>query len=173
MMNEIKNIIEAILFVSGDPVNLKKLSIAFNIGIEELRQVIEELILERFDSNRGIQIKLFDEEVLFVTNEKYYDNIANFFNYDKSKNLSNAALEVISIVAYKQPVTKAEIDNIRGVKSDYIISKLLNDGFIYISDKLDAPGLPNLYSTTTKFLRKFNLNSIDELPKVDKEEVEI
>lgn len=172
-MDNIKNIVEAILFVSGEPVKIQKLADSFNISIDEIKLVINDLKDEKYGNDQGIKVQINNDEVLFVTNELYYDHISNFYNYDKTKNLSNAALEVLSIVAYKQPVTKSEIDNIRGVKSDYIISKLINDEFIYISDKLDAPGLPNLYSTTNKFLRKFNLGNLDDLPQIDREEVQI
>lgn len=172
-MEKIKNIIEAILFVSGDPVKLNKLANRLEVSHEKLVEVIKEMKKTRYNNKQGIQIILTEEEISFATNELYFEEISDFFNYDKTKNLTNAALEVLSIIAYKQPVTKAEIDKIRGVKSDYIISKLINDEFIFISDRLDSPGLPNLYSTTNKFLRKFNLNSIDDLPKVDIDEVEI
>lgn len=172
-MNKIKNIIEAILFVSGEPIKIKKLSDSFNISEKEMLEILSELHKDKYGINQGIQLQINDGEVILTTNHEFYDSISMFFNYDKTKTLSNAALEVLSIVAYKQPVTKSEIDNIRGVKSDYIISKLVNDEFIYISDKLDAPGLPNLYSTTNKFLRKFNLKNLDELPLIEKEEMEI
>lgn len=172
-MNNLKNIIEAILFVSGEPVKIKKLSSTFNVNESEVMALLDELIKNKYGNDDGIQLQIIEDEAVFTTNNIYYDYISNFFNYDKTKNLSNAALEVLSIVAYKQPVTKSEIDNIRGVKSDYILSKLVNDDFIYISDKLDAPGLPNLYSTTSRFLRKFNLNNLDDLPTIEKEEVKI
>lgn len=172
-MKKIKNIIEAILFVSGEPIKVNKLADSFNIGENEMLGILSELYEEKYGADQGIQLQINDGEVILTTNHEFYDSISIFFNYDKTKNLSNAALEVLSIVAYKQPVTKSEIDNIRGVKSDYIISKLINDEFVFISDKLDAPGLPNLYSTTSKFLRKFNLNSLEELPQIEREEVEI
>ena len=153
--------------------SVKKLADSFNIGENEMLGILSELYEEKYGADQGIQLQINDGEVILTTNHEFYDSISIFFNYDKTKNLSNAALEVLSIVAYKQPVTKSEIDNIRGVKSDYIISKLINDEFVFISDKLDAPGLPNLYSTTSKFLRKFNLNSLEELPQIEREEVEI
>ena len=96
---------------------------------------------------------------------------SKFMNYDKRKSLTNAASEVLSIIAYKQPVTKSEIDEIRGVKSDHILSKLVNEGFIYVSGQLESPGKPNLYNTTNKFLLKFNLESLEELPIIEKEEI--
>lgn len=169
-MPNTKKLIESILFVSGDPVNINSLSKSININKDEIIKAVDELIEEKYNRTiSGIIINKTNDEISFSTNEECYDVIAEYFNYDKQKQLTNAALEVLSIVAYKQPITRAEIDLIRGVKSDHIISKLVNDDFIYISDRLDAPGLPNLYSTTNKFLLKFNLESLDDLPEVEVE----
>lgn len=167
-MPDIKKVIEAILFVAGEPVNINSLSKSLKTSKEEISFAINSLIEEKYNrDNSGIIINKTNDEITFSTNERYFDIIAEYFNYDKQKELTNAALEVLSIVAYKQPITKSEIDFIRGVKSDHIISKLVNDGFIYVSDKLDAPGIPNLYSTTNKFLLKFNLESLNDLEKID------
>lgn len=169
-MTDLKKVIEAILFVSGDPVSIKSLSKSLNVSKEDIITAINSLIDEKYNNDiSGIIIIKTNDEFSFSTNEAYFDIISEYFNYDKQKELTNAALEVLSIVAYKQPITKSEIDLIRGVKSDHIISKLVNDGFIYISDKLDAPGIPNLYSTTNKFLLKFNLESLDDLKEIEVE----
>lgn len=169
-MTDLKKVIEAILFVAGDPVNIKFLSKSLNVSKEDISTAINSLIDEKYNRDfSGIIINRTNDEFSFSTNEAYFDIISEYFNYDKQKELTNAALEVLSIVAYKQPITKSEIDLIRGVKSDHIISKLVTDGFIYISDKLDAPGIPNLYSTTNKFLLKFNLESLDDLKEIEVE----
>lgn len=174
MKDKIKNIIEAILFVAGDQISIKFLAETLNISQEEIRLILYELKETKYnESSSGIVLTVSGDSIAFTTNPKFYNEISEYFNYDKMKNLTNAALEVLSIIAYKQPVTKAEIDRIRGVKSDHIISKLVNDDFIFVSDKLDAPGLPNLYSTTDKFLLKFNLESIEDLPNIEIEGVEI
>lgn len=167
-MEELKKLIEAIVFISGEPVKLNQISKTFNISINEIKKAVYELITEKYSiENSGIILNLINDEIVLTTNNDTFEKVAVFFNYDKQKQLTNAALEVLSIIAYKQPITKGEIDSIRGVKSDHVISKLINDDFIYISDRLDAPGIPNLYSTTNKFLLKFNLNSLDELPKLE------
>lgn len=172
-MKDIKNIIESILYVAGEPININLIAKVMNLNYDETRNLLEELKTEKYNENSGIVLNIYKDEVLFTTNESNYDYISDFFNFDKQKQLTNAALEVLSIIAYKQPVTKAGIDNIRGVKSDHIISKLLNDDFIYVFDKLDQPGLPNLYKTTNKFLLKFNLENIEQLPEIDIEGIEI
>lgn len=171
-MKKIENIIEAILFVSGEPIDTKLLKDSLKIEETDLKLALEKL-KNKYNEESGIKFIITKNQIGLFTNEMYYDEITNFFNFDKEKYLSRAALEVLSIIAYKQPITKAEIEEIRGVKSDYIISKLVNDEFIFVSDKLDAPGLPNLYSTTDKFLFQFNLESLEDLPKVDIEEIEI
>lgn len=171
-MKKLENIIESILFISGDPVSISLLKDSLDIDDEQFNNILDKL-KNKYDDDSGIKLLATENKLGFFTNEDYHEEITKFFNFDKEKYLSRAALEVLSIVAYKQPITKAEIDEIRGVKSDYIVSKLVNDEFLYVSDKLDAPGLPNLYSTTEKFLFQFNLTSLEDLPKVNIEEIEI
>lgn len=167
-MNSNKSIIESILFISGEPVSIKLLADTLKITEKEILIELDELSREKYSKDSsGININILGKLVTFTTNDSNYNIISDFFNYDKQKQLTNAALEVLSIIAYKQPVTKSEIDDIRGVKSDHIISKLISDGFIYISGKLDAPGIPNLYSTTERFLLKFNISSLEELPQLN------
>lgn len=172
-MNKIKNIIEAILFVSGEKVNINDLSKVLNISTNEIKNILLELKDEKYNENSGIILNFMDNYVNLTTNNNYYNYISIFFNFDKQKELTKAAMEVLSIIAYKQPVTKSEIDNIRGVKSDHIIQKLINDEFIIISGKLDSPGLPNLYKTTEKFLLKFNISDLKDLPEINIEDVKI
>lgn len=172
-MNKIKNIIEAILFVSGEKVNINDLSKVLNISTNEIKNILLELKDEKYNENSGIILNFMDNYVNLTTNNNYYNYISNFFNFDKQKELTKAAMEVLSIIAYKQPVTKSEIDNIRGVKSDHIIQKLINDEFIIVSGKLDSPGLPNLYKTTEKFLLKFNISDLKDLPEINIEDVKI
>ena len=172
-MNKIKNIIEAILFVSGEKVNINDLSKVLNISTNEIKNILLELKDEKYNENSGIILNFMDNYVNLTTNNNYYNYISIFFNFDKQKELTKAAMEVLSIIAYKQPVTKSEIDNIRGVKSDHIIQKLINDEFIIVSGKLDSPGLPNLYKTTEKFLLKFNISDLKDLPEINIEDVKI
>lgn len=169
MRERIKSIIESILYVAGDPVSIKEISEFVSLDLEETTLILKNL-QEKYDSDSGIQLTINDEYCCFTTNEENYDYISKFMNYDKRKSLTNAASEVLSIVAYKQPVTKSEIDDIRGVKSDHIITKLLKEDFIQISGQMDSPGKPNLYSTTNKFLLKFNITSLEELPEIKEEE---
>lgn len=172
-MDNLSKVIEAILFVSGTPVNIDFLSKILNVSKKDINEAVNKLIEDKYNRNiSGIIINKINDDIVFSTSEEHFNVLEEYFNFDKQKELTTAALEVLSIIAYKQPITKAEIDMIRGVKSDHIISKLISDDFIYISDRLDAPGLPNLYSTTNKFLLKFNLESLDDLPEIPVEEGE-
>lgn len=170
---KLKSLIESILFLSGEPVQIEKLVDFFKISKEELNNIILEIKEDKYSDNSGIYIDITENSVSLYSRPENYDIVREFFNIDKKKNLTNSAMEVLSIIAYKQPVTRAEIDNIRGVKSNNILYKLLDDGLIEISGKLDAPGLPNLYSTTDRFLYIFNISSLDDLPEIKIEEVEI
>lgn len=167
MSIKIKSIIESLLFVAGDPISISELSEFFSMDGLKIREVLSELKDEKYSEDSGVVLVINEFDCCLITNESNYEYVSKFMNYDKRKTLTNAASEVLSIIAYKQPVTKSEIDDIRGVKSDHILSKLLNEGFIFISGQMESPGRPNLYSTTNKFLLKFNLNSIEELPIIE------
>lgn len=159
-------IIESILFFTGEAIDIKYLREFLDLSEEELEVSLANL-RKKYNEESGIILKENDGKIVFQTNEKYYDTLIIFFDIKTTKDLTKAALEVLSIIAYRQPVTKAQIDEIRGVKSDNIIKKLLDEDFIYISDTLDAPGRPNLYMTTSTFLRRFNIEKIDDLPEVE------
>lgn len=167
MSIKIKSIIESLLFVAGDPISISELSEFFSMDGLKIREVLSELKDEKYSEDSGVVLVINEFDCCLITNESNYEYVSKYMNYDKRKTLTNAASEVLSIIAYKQPVTKSEIDDIRGVKSDHILSKLLNEGFIFISGQMESPGRPNLYSTTNKFLLKFNLNSIEELPIIE------
>lgn len=162
--NDIKNKIEAVLYTSGYPVTYDKFAGHFNISIDEIKKIIYELS-EDYRS-RGINIILFDDSCQFITSEKYSETVKNILEMTKIWKLPNSALEVITIVAYHQPVTRAYIDQIRGIDSSYAINVLIERNLIESKGKLDIPGKPNIYGTTKEFLRCFGINSLEELPKL-------
>ena len=164
--DELFPVIEAILFMSGDPVSYKDLCDFTDMDKGEVKELIEYMkeVYER--DIRGITLITFNENVQLSTKDAYYDKITEFFSLNSKRNLSNAALETISIIAYKQPITKQEIEEIRGVKSDAILKRLLMKELIDISGTLDRPGRPNLYVTTDIFLKKFGISTLDELPEI-------
>lgn len=160
---EIKHKIEAILLLGGDELQIKELSKFFGIPIEEILNILEELEEERRET--GINIEIDGEFVNLVTNPIYGEVINDFFQQEtKPKKLSGAALETLSIIAYRQPVTKSEIEAIRGVSVDRIVQNMEEKKFIRICGKKDTIGRPNLYEVTDKFLGYIGIKKIEELP---------
>lgn len=164
--NKLKGIIEAILFVAGREVKLNELMSALELSQDEVVELIESMKLEYENESKGIQIINVDGAYQLCTKKEYYDFIYPVFDKRSKPNLSQAALETLSIIAYNPKITRAEIEAIRGVNSDGTIYKLLDYNLIEDSGKLDAPGRPTTYSTTKEFLRMFGLESLDSLPEL-------
>ena len=164
--NKLKGIIETILFAAGREVKLNELMSALELSQDEVVELIESMKLEYENESRGIQIINVDGAYQLCTKKEYYDFIYPVFDKRSKPNLSQAALETLSIIAYNPKITRAEIEAIRGVNSDGTIYKLLDYNLIEDSGKLDAPGRPTTYSTTKEFLRMFGLESLDALPEL-------
>ncbi|KXO17114.1 SMC-Scp complex subunit ScpB [Peptoniphilus sp. GNH] len=163
-----KAIVESILFASGDPVDIKDLCKLLDLNKKELQNIVEDLEKRYFDS--GLRLKVIADKLQLTTNPDTFEYIKEFITIEKAKKLSAAAIEVLSIIAYKQPVTKVEIDKIRGVNSDAIIKRLLLLDLIVEAGNLDKIGKPIIYETSEEFLFKFGLKSIDQLPSLDEDE---
>lgn len=164
---ETKSIIEALLFTWGDPLEIKDLSSILNVKEEELEQILKEM-MDEFDFNRrGIRIVRINNSYQLCTRVEHYDWIKKLSNPKTSRNLSNAALETLSIIAYKQPIIKSDIEQIRGVRCDRALETLLERGLIDELGRLEKIGRPILYGTTDVFLRSFGLENIDELPELE------
>lgn len=160
---EIKNQIEAILLLGGDEIKIKELCKFFSLSLSEIMKNLEELKEERKDT--GINIEIDGEIVNLVTNPIYGEIINSFFQQEtKPKKLSGAALETLSIIAYRQPITKGEIEAIRGVSVDRIIQNLEEKKFVKVCGKRESIGRPNLYEVTDKFLGYIGIKNIEELP---------
>lgn len=166
-MNEKMGEIEAILFSVGEPVPINDLANALEIDKKEIREIILHLNKKYEENDAGFCIKRVENSYTMATNPKYYEVVAKYVSNDNKYNFSVAMLEVLSIIAYKQPITKAVIEQIRGVSSVSAISKLIEYGLIYEADRLNAPGRPILFATTDLFLKHFNIESIKELPEID------
>ena len=163
-----KSIIESLLFVSGDKLSLKDISNAIELNSKDTLKILNEMIIEyENDVNRGIKIINIEEEFQFVTKEENSDYIQKLLRKNKRQSLSQASLESLAIIAYKQPITRIDIDEIRGVKSDSAIQKLLEKEIIKEIGRLQVPGRPILYGTTDEFLRQFGLKNLKELPTLD------
>ncbi len=165
--DNLKNILEAILFASGDPISINVLRTSLNIEAKYIKQAAEELQNEYAENNRGITIVMMNSSLQMATNEEYANIVEDILSPIRSEKLTKSAIEVLSIVAYRQPVTRSEIADIRGVRSDYLINTLIRKGLVEECGKKDALGHPSLFATTEIFLRDFNLKDISQLPLLD------
>lgn len=163
-----KAIIEAILFSAGREVAKKELIISLEISEEELENIISEMQEEYKVSNRGIDLIKIDNNYQLCTKKELYEYIYPILDKRVKPNLSNAALETLSIIAYNPRVTRAEIEAIRGVSADGCVYKLLEYGLIEEAGKTDLPGKPMSYKTTAEFLKMFGYNNLKELPELPK-----
>lgn len=165
-----KAILEGLLFASGNSVPIKRLSEVLEMSEKEATELIWELKDEYDnDSNRGIHIIQLEDSYQLCTKREYYDYIHILREKNRRASLTNAGLEVLSVVAYNQPVTRGTIEFIRGVNSDGALNNLVGAGLVEEVGRLEAPGRPILFGTTEEFLRCFNLSSLSELPDIDKE----
>ena len=162
-MNNLTNIIEGIVFASGDAVPVKYIVEKLNCSLKEVNAGIAEL-KTKYGEESGIQLLTFNGKVQFATNPAYKQQISDVLTPIKEKEFTKTILECAAILAYKQPVTKGELEDIRQVNCDYAIHTLLELGMIEPVGRKDAVGKPILYATTDNFLKRFKLNSIDELP---------
>lgn len=169
---ELKSIIEAILFTMGEAVEASSIAVALDVTEKMVKNTCYELMEEFNASERGIKIIELDGSFQMCTNAKYYDALISLCHVPKKHNLTDVMLETLSIVAYKQPVTRQEIEAIRGVKSDFPINKLLEYNLIMELGRKDVPGRPILFGTSEDFLRSFGVSSIDELPVISSDKIE-
>lgn len=168
-----KAIIEAILFTMGESVELEKIAGAIELDKKETKKLVEELQEEYKNSkNIGMNIIELDGAYQMCTKPEMYEYLIKIAKQPKKRVLSDVMLETLSIIAYKQPVTKAEIEKIRGVSSDHAVSRLVEYGLVQELGRLDAPGRPLLFGTTEEFLRSFGVQSVDELPVLSPVQVE-
>ena len=165
---KIKGIIEAILFAVGREVKVNEIMSALEISYEEIIMAIESLKTDYEKEKSGLSIIKVEDAYQLCTKKEYYEYIYPVFDKRSKPNLSNAALETLSIIAYNPKITRAEIETIRGVNTDGTIYKLLDYNLIEEAGKLDAPGKPMTYKTSKEFLRMFGISSLDELPELPK-----
>ena len=165
-------IIEAILFTMGESVELDKIAEAIELSKEETKKILEEMIENAKDDSFGIQILELDGAYQMCTKPKMYEYLIKIAKQPKRRVLTDVLLETLSIIAYKQPVTKAEIEKIRGVSSDHAVNKLVEYNLVTELGRLDAPGRPLLFGTTEEFLRCFGVSSIDNLPVISQVQLE-
>lgn len=165
-IEKIKSIIEAILFATGRPVNIKELMISLEISREAIENIIYSMQEDYKGQDKGIEIIKIDESYQLCTKKELYEYIYPILDKRTKPNLSNAALETLAIIAYNTRITRAEIESIRGVSADACIYKLLEYNLIEEAGKADLPGKPMTYRTTDEFLKMFGYSSINELPEL-------
>ena len=165
--------ISAILFAMGDSVELAKLSEATGYTVDEVREIIAKM-KSKYERNKdfGLTIVELDDSVQMCSKTDMYEYLIKVAKIPRNMHLSDTALETLSIIAYKQPVTRAEVEKIRGVSCDHPINKLLEYGLITELGRLNAPGRPLLFGTTEQFLRSFGVKSIDDLPDIAPDRLE-
>lgn len=164
--------IEAILFTMGESVEAEKIAVAIEHDVDTTVKIIHNMMDKYENEDRGIKIIELEGSFQLCTKEEYYDNLIRICSQPRRYTLTDAALETLSIIAYKQPVTKIEIEKIRGVNSDRSVNKLVELELVKEVGRLDAPGRPMLFETTEEFLRTFGVGSIDELPVISEDMVE-
>ncbi len=166
-MDNLKYAIEGILFAAGEPVKASKLAVVLETDVSEVKDAVNELKAEYDRDSRGFNIIDILEGYQICSRPEYYTYIQEILGEQRTQPLSNAAMEALAIIAYKQPITKSQIEHIRGVNSDGCVNRLYERGLIEEKGRLDAPGRPILYVTTENFLRCFGLKNPKDLPPLD------
>lgn len=162
-INEIAKVIEGVLFVSGDGVEIDEFKNRYEMNDKEFNKCLD-ILKQKYNENSGINIIQYKSKIQFCSNPAIVENIAEILNPIRERNLTKTALETVAIIAYKQPITRLEIENIRGANSDYAIQLLQSNNLIEVVGRKDAVGKPLLFGTTENFLKRFELQSLDQLP---------
>ena len=165
-LHEVEAAVEAILFAAGEPLPIERICLALDLDRPTAEQVLQKLGDHYAYERRGIRLVRMEACYQLCSSPDYADLIRKAFEIRKTARLSQPALEVLTIVAYYQPTTRAYVDQVRGVDSSYTMGLLLERGFIEECGRLQVPGRPRLYRTTKKFLRDFHLSSLEELPEM-------
>ena len=171
-IKKMQGIIEAILFTMGESVELSKIAAAIEHDEATTRRLIHQMQDKYRADNRGIHIIELEDSFQLCTKVETYEYLIRVAKQPRKYVLTDVLLETLSIIAYKQPVTKLEIEKIRGVKSDHAVNKLVEYNLACEVGRLDAPGKPIQFGTTEEFLRRFSIHSVDELPSMNPEQVE-
>ncbi len=165
-------VVEAVLFAMGRSVEVSQLAAALGVDRDQAKEAALRLMGRYEKERRGLQVIELEDAFQMCTRSEYYENLIRVASTPKRQVLTEVVLETLSIIAYRQPVTKLEIEKIRGVKSDHAVNKLIEYDLVYEVGRLDAPGRPALFATTEEFLRRFGIGSMTELPGLKPEQEE-
>lgn len=165
-MEELNNIVEAIMFALGREISTEELARTLEVEEEKVIEAVEAL-KEKYNDEKGVKLVNVNGMVQLVTNNKYYEYVNKFVENTKRQSLSVSAQETLAIIAYNPKITKTEIENIRGVNSDFAVSRLLECGLIEEVARLNLPGRPAAYSVTNEFLRSCGIEKVEDLPEYE------
>jgi segregation and condensation protein B len=171
-LGEIESVIEGLLFAAGDALSADKISSILGIDVKTVKRIINNMSIKFQNSKRGIIIREINNGYQMCTRPEHYDYIKKLFEPRQNQGLSQAAYETLAIIAYNGPVTKAKIEQIRGVNSDSSITRLIERNLIKEAGRLNSPGKPILYETTEEFLRCFGFKSLSDLPALNVKELD-
>ena len=171
-INKLEGVIEAILFTMGESVELNKIAAAIEHDEETTRKIIHRMMDKYEAEDRGVRIIELEDAFQMYTKTQMYEYLIRVAKQPKKYVLTDVLLETLSIIAYKQPVTKLEIEKIRGVKSDHAVNKLVEYNLVCEKGRMEAPGKPILFGTTEEFLRRFSIQSVEDLPSLNPEQME-
>lgn len=166
MTTKLSDIIESVLFVAGNAVDLSEIKSKLAATNDEIDNAVN-ILKERFNKDNGINLLIFNNKLQFSTNPNFIENVSLVLNPIREKELTKSMLETLAIIAYKQPITKTEMEELRGVDSNYAVQMLIKLNLIYVSGRKEAIGKPLLFCTTDEFLKHFSLSSLNELPSYD------
>ena len=171
-VEEAEAAIEAVLFAMGDSVELGRIAKAIGHDTETTRRILNHMMEKYNTKDRGIHIVELENAYQMCTKQEYYDYLVNIAMQPKKAVLTDVMMETLSIIAYKQPITKLEIEKIRGVKSDHAVNRLVEYNLVCEVGRMNVPGKPILFGTTEEFLRRFGIQSLDDLPSMNPEQIE-
>ena len=156
--------IECMLFVAGDPVAIAELARVLGLPTPKTRTLLSEMEYSYRVEGRGVQLLVTHDTAQLVSNRDYIEEVKQLVNPDETKNVSQSLLETLAVIAYRQPVTRADVERVRGVRCDYAVTQLQKLGLIVEVGRKDVVGHPTLFGTTDKFLRQFGIHAVDEMP---------
>lgn len=168
-LTELEAVVESILFISGEAVTLNVIAQAINMDKATTKAIINSLIEKYSNEKRGIQIIEINSLYQMCTSPQCFEYIRNMYKSPQKQGLTQALLETLAIIAYKQPITKAQIEEIRGVSAEHAVNKLVEKRLVCEAGRMDTPGKPILFRTTNEFLRYFGFKSVKELPPLENE----
>ena len=166
-MDNLKSIVQSILFVAGESVAFSDIAEKLGVEVKDVKKAAEQIKKEFEEQNSGINLQIFNGKAQLCSNPANAEQVAEVLNPIREKALTRVVMEVCGIIAYKQPITRLEVESLRGFNSDYAITTLLENNLIEVVGRKDAIGKPLLFGTTDNFLKKFNLSSLDDLPDYD------